>query len=239
MNAKTTLVLLPGLLCDEAAWGGARAAFEGEADVIVGDYGVLNSIGAMADAMLGSIAAPRFALAGHSMGGRIALEIVRRAPERVARLCLLDTGVDARQPGAAGEAERAQRMALVALARARGMRVMGREWALDKVHRSRVDTPLFEALLDMIERKTPAIFEAQIAALLARPDARGVLAGIRCPTLIGCGRDDHWSPLARHEQMHAALPGSRLVVIEEAGHMAPMEQPQALTAALRAWLVQP
>jgi pimeloyl-ACP methyl ester carboxylesterase len=238
MNAKTTLVLLPGLLCDEAAWGGARAAFEDEADVIVGAYGELDSLGAMAEAVLGAVAALRFALAGHSMGGRIALEIVRRAPERVERLCLLDTGVDARPAGAAGEAERAQRLALAELARARGMRTMAREWALDKVHASHVDTPLFEALLDMIERKTPAVFEAQIAALLARPDARGLLGRIRCPTLIGCGRDDTWSPLVRHEQMQAALPGSRLVVIEDAGHMAPMEQPQATTAALRTWLAQ-
>ena len=103
------------------------------------------------------------------------------------------------------------------------------------VHPDRLDTPLFAQILDMIERKTPEIFAAQISALLNRPDARGVFAGLKCPTLLMCGRDDAWSPLSRHEQMQAVLPGAELAVIEHSGHMSTMEQPEAVTAALLHW----
>jgi pimeloyl-ACP methyl ester carboxylesterase len=148
----------------------------------------------------------------------------------------MDTGADSRAKGAAGEPEREQRMALLRLATERGMREMGRQWARGMVHPSRLGMPLFESILDMIERKTPAIFEAQISALLARPDARDVLAGLRCPTLLMCGRDDAWSPLARHEQMQALLPAAPLKVIDDAGHMVTMEQPVATSKALVEWL---
>ena len=116
------------------------------------------------------------------------------------------------------------------------MREMGRVWARGMVHPSRLDSPLFERILDMIERQTPAIFEAQIKALLARPDARDVLRNLRCPTLLACGREDAWSPLSRHEQMHAMVPQSRLVVIEDSGHMSTMEQPHAVSQALAEWM---
>jgi pimeloyl-ACP methyl ester carboxylesterase len=130
-------------------------------------------------------------------------------------------------------------MALLALARERGMREMGRRWARGMVHPARLDTPLFDDVLDMIERKTPAIFEAQIQALLGRPDARDVLRAAACPTLLLCGRQDAWSPLARHEAMQALQPRARLVVVEDAGHMSTMEQPQAVARALAGWLAQP
>ena len=237
----TTLVLLPGLLCDEAAWEPQRRALASARCVtcVVASYGTLDSIGAMADAVLASVTAPTWSLAGHSMGGRIALEIMRRAPQRVERLALLDTGIDPLAPGAPGQAERARRMALLELARERGMRAMGRAWAPGMVHPARLGTPLFDEVLDMIERKTPEVHTAQISALLGRPDAREVLRGVRCDTLLLCGRQDAWSPLARHEQMHALLPGSRLAVIEHCGHMSTMEQPEAVTAALLDWLQRP
>ena len=95
---------------------------------------------------------------------------------------------------------------------------------------------MFDDILAMIERKSPEVFALQIRALLGRPDARAVFASIACPTLIGCGRQDAWSPLARHEQMQRLLPASRLVVIEDSGHMSPMEQPEAMTRALLQWL---
>jgi pimeloyl-ACP methyl ester carboxylesterase len=234
----TTLLLLPGLLCDDAVWTAQCAALT-DVECIVPDYGTLDTLGAMAEHVLAGVATQRFSLAGHSMGGRVALEIVRRAPERVERLCLMDTGVDPLPGGEAGEAERAQRMALLQIARTQGMRTMGRQWARGMVHPDRLDTPLFDAVLDMIERKTPEIFAAQLAALLARPDARDVLRAVRCDTLLLCGRQDAWSTLARHEQMLAMRPGSRLAVIEDSGHMSTMERPEAVTDALRAWLQRP
>jgi pimeloyl-ACP methyl ester carboxylesterase len=164
------------------------------------------------------------------------LEIMRLAPQRVRRLALFDTGLDPIAPGADGERERSQRHALVDLARSQGMRAMGLQWAPGMVLPGHREAPVFDRILAMIERKTPEIFAAQVRALLGRPDARAVFASIRCPVLIGCGRQDAWSPLARHEQMQCLLPHSRLVVIEDAGHMSPMEQPAAVAQALVEWL---
>lgn len=232
---RPCVVLLPGLLCDAAVWSNQREALT-FADCVVPSYGELSSIDGMARHVLDMAPAKRFSLAGHSMGGRVALEVARLAPERVERLALLDTGMDAIDPGHAGRQERDKRMALLRSAQQQGMRAMGREWARGMVHPTRLDTPLFEDILDMIERQTPAIFEAQINALLGRPDARGVLTGLRCPTLLACGREDAWSPLARHEEMQTLCPDSRLVVIEHSGHMSTMEQPAAVSAALVEWM---
>lgn len=233
---RPTVLLLPGLLCDEACWAGPRDALAAHARCVVPAYGLADSIETMARGVLEDVAAQRFALAGHSMGARVALEIMRLAPQRVERLALFDTGLDPIAPGADGARERAQREALLALARAKGMGAMGRQWAPAMVLPAHREAPVLAQILAMIERRTPEVFAAQIRALLGRPDARAVFTAIRCPTLIGCGRQDAWSPLARHEQMHRLLPGSRLVVIEDSGHMSPMEQPAAVGRALLEWL---
>lgn len=170
------------------------------------------------------------------MGGRVALEVVRQAPERVERLALLDTGFQSLAEGEAGEKERAGRYQLLELARTEGMRAMGQQWARGMVHPKHLDTPVFEAILQMITRNTPDMFESQIQALLTRPDAASLLPQIRCPTLLLCGRDDQWSPLARHEVMQRAIADSCLKVIEMSGHMTTMEQPQAVSRALATWL---
>ena len=232
---RPCVVLLPGLLCDAAVWRDQRETLA-FADCVVPSYGRLSSLADMARHVLDTIPAERFSLVGHSMGGRVALDMVSLAPGRVERLALLDTGMEPIAEGGAGLRERDRRLALLHLAREQGMRAMGREWARGMVHPSRLDTPLFEEILDMIERQTPAVFEAQITALLARPDARGVLAGLRCATLLACGRQDAWSPLARHEEMQALCPGSRLSVIEDSGHMSTIEQPAAVSRLLVDWM---
>jgi pimeloyl-ACP methyl ester carboxylesterase len=193
----------------------------------------------MAERVL-SAAPPAFALAGHSMGGRIAVEIVRRAPERVQSLALLDTGYRPLPPGQAAEDERAGRYALLAVARRDGMRSMGRTWIQRMVHPGRLhDHALVDAILDMIERQTAERFEAQIEALLARPDATPVLRSIDCPTLVLCGLQDAWSPVAQHEEIAAMTPGATLEVIDDCGHMAPMEAPERVADALLRWLRAP
>jgi pimeloyl-ACP methyl ester carboxylesterase len=177
------------------------------------------------------------------MGGRVALEVLRLAPERVERLALLDTGFQPIASGADGERERSQRFALLAQARTHGMRAMGEQWAAGMVHPARLENRLrgevFEQVLEMIERSTPAVFAAQINALLARPDATPVLVGIAVPTLLLCGRQDAWSPLARHVEMAELIPNARLAVVEESGHMAPMERPAEVTRHLAGWLNAP
>lgn len=235
----STLVLLPGLMCDEAVWAEQQRALAGRVDTFVVEYGRSASIAAMADCVLAQAPADRFALAGHSMGGRVAIEVQRRAPERVERLALLDTGYQPLADGRAGALERARRMELLEMARRDGMRAMGSRWARGMVHPRHVGTPLFEALLDMIERRDADTFAAQIAALLQRPDAGPRLPAIDCPTLVLCGRDDAWSTLPQHEQMAAALPDALLCAVDDCGHMATMEQPAAVSRAFAGWLDQP
>ena len=230
------LVLVPGLLCDAAVWAPELAALEAAGPVAVADHGRLDSLSAMAERVLAT-APPTFALAGHSMGGRVALEIVARAPERVARLALLDTGHEGLPAGEAGDRERSGRLRLLDVARREGMRAMGRDWLRGMVHPRRlVDAWLVNEILDMIARATPAHFAAQMNALLNRPDRTALLPTIAVPTLVLCGADDAWSPLARHRAIAAAIPGSTLVAVPDCGHMSTMEQPEALTRALLAWL---
>jgi pimeloyl-ACP methyl ester carboxylesterase len=237
------LLLLPGLLCDQAVWAGQRDALANRADCAVPDYGLCDSIEAMACHVLDTTPAPRFAVAGHSMGGRVALEMLRLAPQRIERLALLDTGFLPLPSGADAERERAQRYALLETARSAGMRAMGERWAAGMVHPARLDNRLpgevFEQILEMIARSTPEVFAAQIAALLGRPDATPVLRAIRVPTLLLCGRQDTWSPLARHVEMAELIPGARLAVVEEAGHIAPMERPMEVARHLAQWLDAP
>jgi pimeloyl-ACP methyl ester carboxylesterase len=114
---------------------------------------------------------------------------------------------------------------------------MARTWVQGMVHPRRLDdAALIDAILDMFERRTPDIFAAQIHALLSRPDACGLLADIRCPTLVLCGAQDSWSLPQGHRDMAAAIRGSTLSIIDDCGHMAPMERPAQVSAALAAWL---
>jgi len=224
------------LVCDARVWRHQIEGLSRQRPVQVASHGTLDSLGRMAERILDT-APPRFALAGHSMGGRVALEVLARAPERVTRLALLDTGFEALAGGEAGERERAGRYQLRDLGRREGMLALGRNWAEGMVHPSRLaDAELMEEIHAMIARAPLAQFEAQTEALLNRPDRTGLLGQIRVPTLVLCGRDDAWSPLARHEQMARMIPGARLVAVPESGHMVTMERPAAVTDALAAWL---
>jgi pimeloyl-ACP methyl ester carboxylesterase len=230
----TPVVFLPGLLCDAAVWAPQMAALGRSATVV--HYGRASSLTAMAQRALQAAPAGRFALAGHSMGGRVAFELWRLAPERVERLALLDTGSHPLAEGALGEAERAGRLRLLDIARRDGMRSMAADWARGMVHESRIGGPVFDAVLDMFERSNPDLFEAQIQALLARPDAASQLASINCPTLLLTGEQDAWSPPEQHRRMQQAISGAQLVVVPQCGHMSTLEAPAAVTAALAGWL---
>ena len=235
-TARHTLVLIPGLLCDATVWLHQRAALADIADVQVCDHGNRDSLAAMAKAILDS-APPRFAIAGHSMGGRVALEVYRAAPKRISGIALLDTGYGALASGVAGEREVAGRLALLETARRDGMRAMARDWVKGMVHSARLaERPLVDPILEMFESRTPEIYAAQTRALVNRPDARRVMNMIRCPTLIVCGREDSWAPVQRHLEMSAAIAGSTFIEIADCGHMCTMERPEAVTAAMKKWL---
>jgi pimeloyl-ACP methyl ester carboxylesterase len=232
----TPLLLIPGLMCDETVW---EAQVEALSDVecCLGDHDGLDSLPAMAAAILEN-APPKFALAGQSMGGRVAFEVFRQAPSRVERLAILDTKYQPLAAGELGQEEKAGRYRLLAKARSEGVRAMAAEWVEGMIHPDRKnDSVLVSAILDMFERKTAQIFEAQIHALLNRPDAGPLLSQIRVPTLILCGREDSWSPPETHAEMAARIPSSRLVVVEKSGHMVTMERPEEVSRAMHEWLV--
>jgi len=236
MKQAESLVLVPGLMCDETVWRHQVAVLGAGRDIQVAEHALSDTLGGMAERILDT-AAPRFALAGHSMGGRVALEVVARAPERVSRLALLDTGYEALAQGEAGDREKAGRYRLLGIAQRDGMLAMARDWALGMVHPGRLDDrELMDSIHTMIARAGVAQFEAQIRALLARPDRTDLLKVLRLPTLVLCGEDDGWSPIARHELMARLIDGSRLVGVPDCGHMSTMEKPEAITTAMLAWL---
>ena len=232
----TPLILLPGLMCDRAVWAPVIGVLSDDRDIDVAAYGDIDSLSEMASRVL-DLAPPRFAAAGHSMGGRVAFEIFRMAPERLAGLALLDTNYVPRAAGAVGEREERERMDLLSLARRSGTRLMGEQWVKGMVHPDRLgDKPLIDAILDMFARKSADTYEAQMRALLNRPDAGPLLTEIVCPSLVLCGREDTWAPPARHEAMASAIHDARLVLVDRCGHMAPMERPAEVAAAFRDWL---
>lgn len=227
------------MICDQTVWQRQMDALSEVADCTCADYGALDSIAAMAETVLRT-APERFSVAGHSMGGRVALEIYRLAPNRVKRIALFDTGYLPLASGTAGEEEARKRGELVTLAQSRGMRAMLSQWLPPMLYPRRInDTALVNSIIEMMSRKTPEIFAAQEHALLSRPDASPVLEQIRCPALLLCGREDGWSGPAQHAAMSAKIKGSRLVIVPDCGHMSMMEQPAAVSAALREWLIEP
>jgi len=232
-----SLILLPGFLCDQTVWKHQIAGLSDLADPICMEWAPEhNSIRTMADAVL-QAAPSTFALAGHSMGGRVAFQILRLAPDRVSKVALFNTGADARPPGEAGETEERNRRRLLEIAQSQGMRPMAFEWLKGMLPAYRQnDNPLVEEIVAMFERKSPELFEIQMMALLGRPNATPFLPHILCPALVLTGFDDKWSPPARHLETARAIPHSELVVIPKCGHMSTKERPDEVTAAMRTWL---
>ena len=231
MTQRSTVVLLPGLLSDEDIWRDPIARLSPSHDVVCPGFLDHGSIEAMAGHVLAR-APERFSLAGHSMGGRVALEIAARAPHRLERLALLNTGF---RPARPGEAEGRSRLIRVALEE--GMAALARHWLPPMLAPQRARDPaLMDRLTAMVERATPRLFQRQIGALLTRPNAHRGLSAIPCPTAVIVGRQDAWSPLAQHEEMTALIPRARLSVIEDCGHMSPAEQPGIVAEALYAWM---
>lgn len=226
------LYLLPGLLCDDSVWRHQCENLSDVLDVRVANFKGFDSLTAMAQSILEQTSAA-FYLAGHSMGGRVALEVMNLAPERVSKLALLDTGVHPRQDG-----ESKKRQALIDLARDKGMAALAESWARPMLHPSRQQGALMDEICAMVCRYSLAEYEGQIKALLNRPDARPYLANIACETLVMAGREDTWSPPEQHQEFAALIPRAQLSIIENCGHMATMEQPEIVTEALRRWFTE-
>lgn len=227
----TPLVLVPGLLCDERLWSHQLKYLSDVADPVVADVPTSGSVGGMARDVLRR-APERFALAGLSMGGYVALEIMRQAPERVTALALLDTSARADTP----EQTRA-RLELLRLAEAGRFAEVPRLLLPRVVHPARLaDEELSSVVVGMASAVGTEVFERQERAIMARPDSRGDLASIGCPTLVLCGREDELTPLRVHREMAELVPGAWLRVVEECGHLSTLERPEEVNGALGEWL---
>ena len=231
MTVRLPLVLLPGLLEDAAVWQPQIAALAEIAAASVPDLARQNSIAAMAESVLAT-APDRFALAGHSMGGYVALAVTRLAPRRVMRLALVDTAARADTPE---QTER--RQGLIELTRIGKFKGVTPRLLPLLVHADRLgDAALTGVIMAMAERVGPAAFERQQTAIMGRLDQRSFLPRIACPTLVLCGRQDQITPLDRSEEMAAAIPGAKLVVVEHCGHIPQLECAEEATKAMREWL---
>jgi pimeloyl-ACP methyl ester carboxylesterase len=187
----------------------------------------------MAAAVLRDAPWKEFALAGLSMGGYVAQEIVRQAPQRVTKLALLDTRS---RPEAPEETERRHQFIKLAQSE-RGFTPVTTRLLPLLLHPSRVkEAALTGIIRDMAERTGVEAYVRQQTAIIARPDFRPDLAKIRCPTLVLCGRQDQLTPITDSEQIAAAIPGAKLVVVEDCGHMSTLERPEVVNKVMREWL---
>lgn len=228
---KPHLLLLPGMLSDARLWQHQTAALAERAHVTVADLSQADSIEELARKVLDQAPDQHFALAGLSLGGYVALEIMRQAPQRVLGLALLDTS--ARPDDAAGKQGR---QALMAKAEEDFAAVLA--GLLPKLlHPSHLaDTGLLEVIRAMANSLGPAAFIRQQQAMLGRIDSRPGLAQIRCPTLVLCGREDAITTLALHQELAAAIAGAQLTVLDDCGHLSSLEQPEGVAQALALWL---
>jgi pimeloyl-ACP methyl ester carboxylesterase len=232
-GVRRSLVLLPGLLCDAALWAPQAGALSDLAEPWIADLTRHDSIAEMAAAMLREAPAERLVVAGLSMGGYVAQEMVRQAPRRVERLALLDTRARVDEPE-----ETQRRYAMMELAQQEGgfAPVTSRLLPL-LVHPERVkDEPLVRTIREMAERVGLAAYLRQQAAIIGRPDFRPLLSAIGCPTLVLCGRQDALTPVAFHEEIAGGVAGAELKILEECGHLSTLERPAEVNAALRQWL---
>jgi pimeloyl-ACP methyl ester carboxylesterase len=232
MSDRPPLILVPGLLCTELLWRGQLDGLDGLADMSVATaQREHDNLPDIAEAILAA-APPRFALAGHSFGGYVCFEVLRRAPERVLRLALLDTSA---RPDT--EEQLARRAALLKLAQSgRFLGVTDRLLPLLIAGARLKDASLVADVKRMAQEVGREAFLLQQRAIMRRPDSRPTFARIACPTLVLCGREDALTPLARHEEIAAGIAGAKLVVLDGCGHLSTMEKPAEVNAAMRAWL---
>lgn len=228
---KHPLLFIPGLNCTAALWADQVAALGAGRAVMVADHGGAETIAAISAAILAD-APPRFALAGLSMGGYVAMEILRVAPERVDRLALLDTRADADAP----EQSEVRRQLIDITARGGFAKIAAMQYPR-LVAPARLDDEALQARVRaMADATGPEAFVRQQKAILTRIDSRPSLADIRCPATVIVGADDQLTPPDLARDMADRIPGARLVVVPGAGHLSPIETPEAVTEVLRDWL---
>jgi pimeloyl-ACP methyl ester carboxylesterase len=227
------MVLLPGLLNDSRLWQHQTSGLSDIANIWVGDLTKATSISAMAKSVISRAPAEQFVLAGLSMGGYVALEIMRQAPERILALALLDTSA---RPDSSKTKE--NRRQSIELAETDFPAVI--DALLPKlVHPAHLGNEvLINNITEMATSLGKDTFIRQQKAITNRIDSQPFLYHIKCPTLVLCGRDDAITPLGVHQEMVAEITNSELVIIEDCGHLSALEQPLQVNEALSQWLLK-
>jgi pimeloyl-ACP methyl ester carboxylesterase len=234
---KTPLLLVPGLLCSPRLYQAQVAGLSDVADIVVPDWrqaplAIFDSWEKTARWVIDRMPAGKFALAGLSLGGVIAMEIMRTAAERVTRLALLDTVMRGQN-----DAEQAVRRARVRLANEGHFElVLGLQMSRFLPVYRLPDKKLVDEVMAMCTETGVEIYKRQEELAAVRPERSPDLAGIKCPTIVVCGRDDAATPLSMSQEIAAAIPGSELIVIEKCGHLITMEKPEETNTILRKWL---
>lgn len=234
---KTPLLLVPGLLCSPRLFAPQVAALSDAAEIVVPDWrqaplSIFDSWEKTARWVIDQMPSEKFALAGLSLGGMIAVEIMQIAAERVTKLALLDTGMRAQNP-----TEQAIRRARIRLAsEGRFELVLGLQLSRFIPAYRLADKALVDEVMAMCTETGVDIYKRQEELAARRVDRRPDLPRIACPTIVVCGRDDSATPLFLSEEIAAAIKASELIVIEQCGHLITMEKPEETNAILRKWL---
>jgi pimeloyl-ACP methyl ester carboxylesterase len=219
---------------DERVWAPVLAALPTRRHVHIAPTHLFASTAESAHAAVLAMPAGRFAVAGFSLGGYVALEACRQAPGRIAGVALLDTGARADSDDAR---QSRQRMVEAMGSGTATLEQIAMGFAARVVHPSRLDDkPLLTLLADMAATVGGEGFARQQHAAMNRPDSRDLLAGLQVPALVLCGREDQVTPLALSEEMAALLPDAEMVTVEQSGHMTTLERPDAVIAAVLRWL---
>lgn len=231
---REPVVFLPGMMCDARLFGPQIAELSADTAVMVAPITNGERIEEIASGLL-DVLPHRFALAGLSMGGIVAMEILRRAPDRVARIALMDTNPLPETPQVAAGRE----PQIVAARAGRMLEVMREEMKPNYLAPGPQRTDVLDLVMDMAEVLGPEVFVRQSRALQRRPDQQLTLRKCKVPALVLCGRHDVPCPVERHEFMAELIPNAQLRVLENAGHLPTLEQPAETTQALRDWLTGP
>jgi len=235
MQPPTPLLLLSGLMNDERVWDPLRALPASGRTIVTVQTHSADSIAALAIAALAQMPAGRFAVAGFSLGGYVALEVCRQARDRIAGIALLNTGARA---DTAESKQNRQRMIDALGAGSASLAQLTGTFAARILHPAHAADPkLLELLRDMARAVGTEGFVRQQKAAMNRNDAREVLGDLHCPALVLCGREDQTTPPALSEEMAQLLRGDvELVLVPESGHMSTLEQPAAVAEAFGRWI---
>lgn len=230
-ETNQSLNLVPGLICDDEVWAHPQSHLSDVADCRIVPADEADTMQELARAVLES-APDTFAIAGFSMGGYVALEVLRQAPERVTRLALLDTS----SRGDTLEKAAGRTAAIADCEEGRFDDLLDRFVPL-LLHSERMSEPLAAQVRAMGHRVGPALFARRHRAMRTRTDGRDLLAGCEIPVRAIVGRSDALTSVEENQEIADLAPRGRLSIVEDCGHMPPLERPQAATALLRDWLL--